>query len=123
MIIFNCKTTYCFILLSFHRVYSKNNTPIQTENRLEDRCTKQFQSDDHYFGSMKETSHKGNSYASVPSNLHISNDIDASSLSSCSTEKGANFMLNGCSLNTLLSKSYNVSNSFLLLFIEMYYYS
>ncbi|VDO87185.1 unnamed protein product [Schistosoma curassoni] len=56
---------------------------------------------------MKETLHKGNSYASVPSYLHISNDIDASSLSSCSTEKCANFMLNGCSLHTLLSKSYN----------------
>ncbi|VDO54113.1 unnamed protein product [Schistosoma margrebowiei] len=90
-----------------YEVCSKNNTPIQTENRLEDRCTKQFRSDDHYFGSMKETSHKGNLYASVSSYLHISNDIDASSLSSCSTEKGVNFMLNDCSLHTLLSKSYN----------------
>uniref|UniRef100_A0A5K4FA82 DH domain-containing protein n=1 Tax=Schistosoma mansoni TaxID=6183 RepID=A0A5K4FA82_SCHMA len=90
-----------------YEICSKNNTIIQTENKLEDRCTTQLHSEDHYFGSVKETSHEESLYASVPSYSHISNDIDASSLSSCSTEKCASFMLNGCSLHTLLSKLYN----------------
>ncbi|CAH8486495.1 unnamed protein product [Schistosoma turkestanicum] len=86
---------------------SKNISLLQTENKLEDESTTKFHCQDYYFDSIKEMSHNIYSHTSILSYLPMFNDIRASSSFSCRTEKSASFKLNGCSLHTLLSKSFN----------------